>query len=608
MTNTLSLTRCPVEREAGWSFVSRVASVNGLTAGDFCGDMGLTFRAVIDGDEKALSGMCEVAGVEDPGSLDWTPVKMSKGGHKLRGHRFHGKTIRTPQLRGCPACLREDARDSEGAPETAMAMRGHWMLPHVTLCLIHEMALVPLWKVQQPYDRYDSAPHLKDLAPEILAGTMDGETRTATDFERWFDARLVGQAPGTWLDTHPLHAAATFCRLLGHALSRHETTAPASIGPDLYWALYDTGFKVARHGEDAIRAALTGLQDLPGGPHDGPKKVFPKLYDRLAHDYDEDPDYAPYRDILRDHMRATWPLGPGDELLGEPVMRRRLHSVRTAAQATGVDQRRLRKILAAEGIVPAEGKPDAWTVFDAEGASEILESVKELLAAKDFAASLSMSRSQFDLLVTHGILVPAVAGDGVKAVWDPAAGHALLERLFSGAVQLRVPVHAWAHVSKSAQRLKINPGAVLQAILDGRVTRVGNHADFEGYKALYVDHEEVAAALSGVAPQALTIETFAKSVGINQPIRLRRLIVQGHTPATQMRNPKTRAIQFYITTEDAAAFHERFLTTRTMATAFGRSWQSLSADLRRKGVMPFSPDGVDYGPIYLRAEVRSSLT
>ncbi|RBI67035.1 hypothetical protein DQW77_17845 [Roseovarius sp. TE539] len=124
---------------------------------------------------------------------------------------------------------------------------------------------------------------------------------------------------------------------------------------------------------------------------------------------------------------------------------------------------------------------------------------------------------------------------------------------------------------------------------------------------MYVDHDQVAAILGDAAPAALTLETFAKSVGISQPARLSRLINQGHAPATRMRNPRTRAYQFYITTEDADAFHERFLTSRTMAKAFGRSWQSLSAELRGKGVTPFSPDGVDYGPIYLRDAVCRAL-
>lgn len=265
MTNTLTLTLHPADRETAWSCVSRLAVSNGLCARDFCADMGLSFQAVIDGDDGALSVIRDLAGVEDSSALGWTPKKLCGGDHELRNHPFHGKTIRSPQLRGCPACLREDARDSGKAPEKSMVMRGHWMLPHATLCLTHAIPLVPLWKVHQLYDRYDSVPHLQKLAPDIIAGQLDGEARAATDFELWFDARLEGEGPGTLLDTHPLHVAATFCRLLGHALTRHETTAPSDIGLDLHWILYEMGFEVARHGEDAIRAALIGLQELPGG-------------------------------------------------------------------------------------------------------------------------------------------------------------------------------------------------------------------------------------------------------------------------------------------------------------------------------------------------------
>jgi hypothetical protein len=51
-----------------------------------------------------------------------------------------------------------------------------------------------------------------------------------------------------------------------------------------------------------------GLQKLPGGPHNGPKKLFPKMYDRLSYDYVDDPDYDIFRQILRQHMLETWPL------------------------------------------------------------------------------------------------------------------------------------------------------------------------------------------------------------------------------------------------------------------------------------------------------------
>lgn len=60
--------------------------------------------------------------------------------------------------------------------------------------------------------------------------------------------------------------------------------------------------------------------------------------------------------------------------------------------------------------------------------------------------------------------------------------------------------------------------------------------------------------------------------------------------------------------EDIAAFRQRFLTLRTMAADLGtiRGGATL-ARLEAAGVRRFSPGGVDYGPIWLRAEVEAAL-
>ncbi len=92
------------------------------------------------------------------------------------------------------------------------------------------------------------------------------------------------------------------------------------------------------------------------------------------------PNVEVFRRILRDHLVETSPLGPGDELMGEPVTVRRLHSVRTAGQATGIDQRRMRRMLAEAGIVAdaAEGTCDGWETFDAAAAQPILDDLTAL--------------------------------------------------------------------------------------------------------------------------------------------------------------------------------------------------------------------------------------
>ncbi len=93
-------------------------------------------------------------------------------------------------------------------------------------------------------------------------------------------------------------------------------------------------------------------------------------------------------------------------------------------------------------------------------------------------------------------------------------------------------------------------------------------------------HADVTRVLGADSPTAQSIEIFAKTVGLLPPSLSKRLIKAGVIPATRLQNPKTRALQLYITAEDAAAFHRRYLTPRTLAQEFGRSWQSLTAELR----------------------------
>lgn len=595
--------------ETAASLVSRIAANFGADAKTFCYHKGTSFLRVIKGDQHAFDKLNRY-GVTIPDEvLSWSPVRKPSSIRELRTHSFPSKVILSPEVRGCPVCLRLDAETADAPAHIAMAMRGNWLVPHVTFCLKHQHPLVPLWHDPVPASRYDSSAHLKILTGDILSGAFDQEVREETDFEVWIEGRLRGEQNNEWLDQMPLHPAANFCFMLGSALLRHEMKTPSSAAREDLWALYQMGYEVARHGQSEVAIALRKLQKLPGGPHDGPKKIFPILYERLAYYYADNADYEPFRKLLRQHMLETWPLGVGDELLGEPVTERKVHSVLTAAQTTGVDQRRLRKMLAAVDVVrdAESGLSDAWEVFDAELAKPILDELTTLVDAKAFAAVIGATRSQFDTLAKDDVIAAELSREDVKAIWNPSEGRKFLDSIRMGAVQLRHAKRNWVHLSKSAQRLKIGPGPIVRAIQEGRIKKVGTHVSFVGYAAIYLDHDEVVSVLGTDAPDAASIEVFAKTVGINQPSRMRRLIVNGHTPATLIQNPKTRAEQNYLTADDADAFHSKFMTPRTMAKEYGRSWQSLGADMRSKGVNPFAPNGEVYGSLFLRSEVATAL-
>lgn len=596
-------------RETLTSFVSRWAAFRWVDARTFCNEKAFSFQEVIDGNDRVALKLADFNLSVPQSSLDWSPLKRPNSERALKGHLFPSKVIQSPQMRGCPICLRLDAEGSDGEQHVAMAMRGDWLVPHVTFCQTHCHPLVQLWRDAKPFTRLDSAVHLATLAPDIMSGSLEQGLRAPTDFETWIDDRLNGTRNDTWLDTFSLNIASNFCFMLGSSLQRLEEAKDPRTSAPSQSEINQLGFAIASHGEQAVLGELHKLQRLPGKPLNGPKGVFPVLYERLAHQYQNNAEYEPFRDLLRTHMMKTWPLGIGDEVLGEPVIKRRLHSVRTAANSTGVDQRRLFKMLLASGIVKGTeaGEPDYWEVFDAQSAAPHLEEITKLVPATTFAGLICASRSQLDLLVADGVILPALPDSRTKSIWNPQDGIDFLDSIFIKSTPIRHTPPGWESISKAAQRLKVSPGKIIRAIWNGKIGQVGNYKRAQGYGAIYVNYNEALAVLGDEPPPAISIEIFAKSVGVNQPSRMRKLVMNGHVQATTMQNPRTKADQFYFTRSDSEAFHAEFLTPRTMSIAFSRSWQGIGAELKAKNVMPFAPAGEDYGRLFRRDEVEAAL-
>lgn len=596
----------PKSQETLASLISRYATHYWVDATTYCSDKGVSFKAVLQQSKDTVDHLREY-GVEIPEMvLDWSPRALCGKKYSFRNHEFPTKILKSPEIRGCPECLRNDL---EGGANH-MALRGDWHVPHVTICVRHKTPLVPLWREGNQTRRYDSAPHLNALIPHLCNGELDAEPRKVLDFDLWLHSRLMGtKSTDNWLDQHSIHAACNFSRYLGAALLRLDNIPLTRIQKQDYPLLYEMGFQVARMGEETILNTFEAIQRKPGSPQDGAKAIFPLLYERLAYDHQNDPAYAPFHDLLRHHMAATWPLGPGDELLGKPVTVRRMHSVRTAALHCGIDQRRMRKVLAAKQFVPAPGQglPDTWEVFDAVKAAPVLNQVKQFISAKEMAASINATRSQFDLLVADEVLSPALNDQSMKAVWNPADGQAFLDSLLRGAIQLRQAQHGWEHISKSAQRLKIRPGEIVAAIRNGEIRHVGNRMGWEGYKSIHVYHDDVVAALRPTLLEAKSIEIFAKAVGMHQPSKLKLMIGDGHVQTSILTNPITKKRQIYFTPDDEDVFHSRFLTPKTLALEFGETSRMIIRKLRQANIEPVSAHDLRYGSVYSREEVENVL-
>ncbi|MGY6549340.1 MAG: TniQ family protein [Roseinatronobacter sp.] len=165
-----------------------------------------TFPSIVNGDPEALRVIALLGGVNPDELSAWSPVVIGSRRLSFRGHIFHGKAVRNPELRACPICLREDAQSSELPPEQAMGMRGHWGIPHVATCVRHDHPLVTVYRDPHATARYDSAKHLAAITTVILNGELDLPQKDPTSFEDWLDDRLTNGPGSDWLSGQPQHS------------------------------------------------------------------------------------------------------------------------------------------------------------------------------------------------------------------------------------------------------------------------------------------------------------------------------------------------------------------------------------------------------------------
>lgn len=151
--------------------------------------------------------------------ISWTGQRIGNVRMTFRDEVFVSRALRSPTMRGCPACFREDLEARGRSPSEAMAMRGDWQLRDTEICLRHSCSLVTLWQADDLAARYDFHSRLAEIHDDVVSHRLDGPGAEPTTFDRWLEGRLNRELDSTWLSDQSLYASVTFCRLLGAEIS-----------------------------------------------------------------------------------------------------------------------------------------------------------------------------------------------------------------------------------------------------------------------------------------------------------------------------------------------------------------------------------------------------
>lgn len=290
--------------------------------------------------------------------------------------------------------------------------------------------------------------------------------------------------------------------------------------------------------------------------------------------------------------------------------KRQLHSVVTAAQEAGIGTAPMEQLLIAAGAIAADDpRPMARKTFNAAPYAGLLAEVPTLIGSTTLRKAMGAYQNSFDALVADGLLVPRA--QGVQAAWRLRDGLDLVAEIQAYATGLEVGATGWESLQRARARSGLGLDDILGGIREGRL-HVGQQYGTDGWQSFRVRKAEVdrmarprgAPTERGMIPAGVV----AREVGLHNSGHFIALLAAGHSPAQRMTHPRTGVTRLYLSIEDKAEFHRRFLTLRTMAKEFGEARGStFLARLDAAGVQRFSPNSVNFGPIWLRAVVEAAL-
>ena len=303
--------------------------------------------------------------------------------------------------------------------------------------------------------------------------------------------------------------------------------------------------------------------------------------------------------------------------MGQVVAERRLHSVITAAQETGIGAGAMDQLLTDAGVFSRDDdRPRRRKTFSAHEYKALLAKVATLATTSEMAAAMGATQKEVKALHRGGVLTPRIDRTEISARWRISDGIALVAELDALAVLLTEDDPDWISLNIASSRTQQPAAKIIEAIRSHEL-QVARVAGTQGYSTLMVNEGRVSNWRRNLLKQAkqqatTTADTissaeFARSIGLRDGRLFLAFIKAGYGQATEVTHSYTKQIQARMTKAQIESFHERFVTPTTLAQETGLHRNAILARLRGAGVEKFAPGGQDFGAIYLRQEALPAL-
>jgi len=617
-TVTLRLypTLAPGADETPISFASRLAHLNNCRhLRRFCTDLGLSFQGIADGDPAAIRKLAQISGANEHQLLADAFVRDGTD-YRIRSQKLNKAATALTRIRICPQCAADDIKNSGMAPELAIYNRLQWNIASIRTCVEHNVALENLGVEDTTNAAHDFAGAIASRLTQIE--TLKSIACEPSTLEHYLTGRL-NRLPGAlpFLDGMEFHAAAKLCEMIGAIASGGRHVAVKNFTEDDWRRAGQAGFEIAKEGEKGIRSFLRELQQTfapnNGVAHDGPQGVYDQLY-KWAEFSAKSADFDPFRSIFHQHIIETMPVGAGEQLLGKTVDKRLVHSIRTAAKGFEVHPKRLRKILAAKGLIPAdhENWHDNHVLMNADAVQKLYDDgVLTGLTRKDAEDYLGAGRVQTKLLVDAGILVPAIATSdiGDQGGWSSFPTKdldAFLARLMQDAIPVATAGEGQFDIPAAAKHANCSATEIVRRIIDRKLDWVGRLTTRDKYMSVLVDLQEIKAKTQNLQPlNGLTAQQVQQALKTTHAV-VRALIEQGILKREKRINPVNRCPVDIVPTAEFEKFSATYVTLFEIAQNQNVHHLQLKKRLTALGTMPaFDPDRI-HATFYEREKITRS--
>ena len=599
--------------ETATSYASRLAACNGTDMASFCRDLGLSLQDVVEGRPAALERLGELSGSSPSDICASSFVKIGRERWRVHGQTVSEAICRSRRFRFCPLCARSDMDASTLSAAETIYGRSTWSIDQVRTCASHQVALVDVAAQSPGRGGYDFA---QNLAPALsglphLCDTV--ARRIPSGLEGYMLKCLVdGRGDSPWLDALDCDVAALSVERVGAVAAFGRRVSFEHLGPEDAWVAGDVGYDILRGGVDGLTRFLDDLARTYERKKSGVEGGN-AIYGRLVAWLDRNTtgvELTPVREVFREHVLGRLPIAPGVKLFGRTVTERRIHSVLSAAIEYRIPHKRVRAVLAEEGLLPCGllpfhriGLRNSDLLFDAVAAAPHLRRASERMNSAEVMQYLRVP--SLKPLLSGRLLKPIAVAEPRKSApveFERADVYRLIDDLIAASVPVVKADPGQVSIGTAARQRRATQAGVLRLVLEGRLAWVGRLNDEEGIAPLLVDSEEVRAALRNPDVEGLTRDGAHKRLRIRYDV-FSRLVASGVLATHRSVSAETGRPLDLVSEDEMKRFEATYVTLGVAARERGRHWSALKKLLADQDIHP-ALQMADFGTTFY---LRSSL-